>query len=159
MLDYVQANLSKTPAGWEEVLFDAGAATPETVVYAWANYNPYDITVTGRKVRRVLLKRSALLESALLMHALVTIPTGGQLGRLALVLHEPGAFGEDPGPGCSEVPPQASDLHLLQRLWQGPAGWSTCWYDPGTGLNSTLLPLLLGGEVRSRYRSVSTYHN
>jgi hexosaminidase len=26
---------NKTPAGWEELLFDAGAATPGSVVYAW----------------------------------------------------------------------------------------------------------------------------
>ena len=77
VLDYVQANLSKTPAGWEEVrflwrahqlfrfvscvfvpifasmqvLFDAGAATPQTVVYSWSHHNPYEVTATGHKVR------------------------------------------------------------------------------------------------------------
>lgn len=40
---------NKTPAGWEEVLFDAGAATPETIVYAWSRYSPADIIATGRR--------------------------------------------------------------------------------------------------------------
>lgn len=37
----------KTPAGWEEVLFDAGAATPGTIVYAWNKDSPAAIIAAG----------------------------------------------------------------------------------------------------------------
>jgi hypothetical protein len=45
----VQNDFKKTPAGWEEVFFDAGAATQETIVDAWSAHNPAEITKTGRK--------------------------------------------------------------------------------------------------------------
>ena len=35
LLTAVQQQFNKTPAGWEEILFDAGAATPATIVFAW----------------------------------------------------------------------------------------------------------------------------
>ena len=49
VLNSVQNVFGKVPAGWEEVLFDAGAATPETIVHAWSRHSPSDITATGRK--------------------------------------------------------------------------------------------------------------
>jgi hexosaminidase len=48
ILDYIADSLNKTPAGWEEVLFDAGAATQGTIVYSWARHWPPEITATGR---------------------------------------------------------------------------------------------------------------
>ena len=47
VLDYLQNTLNKTPAGWEEVLFDASAATPATVVYAWSRHDPQSIVSQG----------------------------------------------------------------------------------------------------------------
>ena len=35
LLSAVQTQFHKTPAGWEEILFNANATTPETIVYAW----------------------------------------------------------------------------------------------------------------------------
>ena len=49
LLNSVQHAFGKIPAGWEEVLFDAGAATPETIVHAWSRHQPAEITATGRK--------------------------------------------------------------------------------------------------------------
>lgn len=48
VLNYVQTSLKKTPAGWEEVLFDAGAATQNTTVFAWSRHDPASIVATGR---------------------------------------------------------------------------------------------------------------
>ena len=45
----MQNDFKKTPAGWEEVLFDAGAATPQTIVDAWARHTPAEIAATGRR--------------------------------------------------------------------------------------------------------------
>ena len=50
MLDYIQNTLGKTPAGWEEVLFDANAATPQTVVYSWSRHNPQSVASRGYAV-------------------------------------------------------------------------------------------------------------
>merc|ERR1719272_793532 len=36
LLHYISKELGKTPAGWEEVLFDNSAATPETIIDAWS---------------------------------------------------------------------------------------------------------------------------
>lgn len=47
VLDFIQNDLHRTPAGWEELLFDANAATPETVIYAWSRHNPASITSQG----------------------------------------------------------------------------------------------------------------
>lgn len=49
LLQAIQTDFKKTPAGWEEVLFDAGAATPETIVDAWSRHTPAEITATGRR--------------------------------------------------------------------------------------------------------------
>ena len=49
LLNAIQNEFKKTPAGWEEVLFDAGAATPETIVDAWARHTPAEIAATGRR--------------------------------------------------------------------------------------------------------------
>jgi hypothetical protein len=48
LLNAIQNDFKKTPAGWEEVLFDAGAATLETIVDAWLRYTPAQIAATGR---------------------------------------------------------------------------------------------------------------
>jgi hexosaminidase len=37
----------KTPAGWEEMLFDAGAATPGSIIYAWNRDSPAAIIAAG----------------------------------------------------------------------------------------------------------------
>jgi hexosaminidase len=47
ILDYVQYSLGKTPAGWEEVLFDAGAATNQTIVDSWSRHDPSQPTSMG----------------------------------------------------------------------------------------------------------------
>jgi hypothetical protein len=49
VLDYIETDLGKTAEGWEEVLFDAGAATNKTVVNAWARHRASEITATGRR--------------------------------------------------------------------------------------------------------------
>jgi hexosaminidase len=49
ILSYI-SSLGKTPAGWEEVLFDAGAATNATIVYAWSRHSPGEVTAQGRQV-------------------------------------------------------------------------------------------------------------
>jgi len=48
LLSYIANDLGKKPAGWEEVLFDASAATNNTIVDAWSQHNPAQITKTGR---------------------------------------------------------------------------------------------------------------
>jgi hypothetical protein len=40
---------TRTTQGWEELFFDAGAATPTTIVNAWARHNASEITQTGRR--------------------------------------------------------------------------------------------------------------
>jgi hypothetical protein len=47
VLDYIQTSLGKTPAGWEELLFDADAATPQSIIYAWSRHNPQSIISQG----------------------------------------------------------------------------------------------------------------
>eukprot|EP01060_Flectonema_neradi_P029796 TRINITY_DN41_c1_g1_i1.p1 TRINITY_DN41_c1_g1~~TRINITY_DN41_c1_g1_i1.p1 ORF type:complete len:526 (+),score=126.26 TRINITY_DN41_c1_g1_i1:40-1578(+) len=49
VLNFVANDLKKTPVGWEEILFDAGAATNSTIVDAWSRHNPGQITATGRR--------------------------------------------------------------------------------------------------------------
>eukprot|EP01064_Diplonema_japonicum_P018385 TRINITY_DN27077_c0_g1_i1.p1 TRINITY_DN27077_c0_g1~~TRINITY_DN27077_c0_g1_i1.p1 ORF type:complete len:514 (+),score=104.10 TRINITY_DN27077_c0_g1_i1:40-1581(+) len=48
LVTFVKEKLGKTPAGWEEIQFDAGAATQDTIVDAWARHSPGSITATGR---------------------------------------------------------------------------------------------------------------
>jgi hypothetical protein len=48
VLGYVQDVCGKRPAGWEEVEFDAGAATMNTTVFAWARHAPAEIIDSGR---------------------------------------------------------------------------------------------------------------
>jgi hexosaminidase len=48
LLSAIQTEFGKTPEGWEEVMFDAGAATNETIVNSWARHAPEQITKTGR---------------------------------------------------------------------------------------------------------------
>ena len=45
----VAHELNKIAEGWEEILFDAGAATPATIVNAWSRHRPPEITKTGRR--------------------------------------------------------------------------------------------------------------
>jgi len=45
----IQNEFKKTPEGWEEVFFDAGAATMQTIVNAWSRHKPEEITSTGRR--------------------------------------------------------------------------------------------------------------
>jgi hypothetical protein len=49
MIDAIKSEFGKTPEGWEEIFFDAGAATKDTIVNAWARHNASSITSTGRR--------------------------------------------------------------------------------------------------------------
>ena len=49
VLNAIASDFGKVPMGWEEVLFDAGAATNETIVDAWSRHPASDITATGRR--------------------------------------------------------------------------------------------------------------
>jgi len=49
MQRYIAEDLGKTPSGWEELLFDAGAAQPNSIVDAWSHHTAGQITATGRK--------------------------------------------------------------------------------------------------------------
>ena len=49
VLDAVEKEFGKTAEGWEEVLFDAGAATNKTIVNAWSRHSAAQITATGRR--------------------------------------------------------------------------------------------------------------
>jgi hypothetical protein len=40
VLQAIETEFNKTAEGWEEVLFDAGAATNRTIVNAWARHGP-----------------------------------------------------------------------------------------------------------------------
>ena len=45
----VEGDFGKVVEGWEELLFDAGAATTSAIVNAWASHRPPEITKTGRQ--------------------------------------------------------------------------------------------------------------
>ena len=45
----VATELEKTPEGWEEIEFDAGAATQDTIVNAWTRHLAPEVTATGRR--------------------------------------------------------------------------------------------------------------
>ena len=47
-MNAIANDYKKTPEGWEELFFDAGAATEGTIVNAWARHSPSEITKTGR---------------------------------------------------------------------------------------------------------------
>jgi hexosaminidase len=49
LLKAIQNEFKKTPEGWEEILYDADAATADTIVNAWARHNASEIVKTGRK--------------------------------------------------------------------------------------------------------------
>ena len=50
LCELVSQTLGKTPAGWEELLFDAGAATPHAIIQAWGgSLSPANITALGRQ--------------------------------------------------------------------------------------------------------------
>lgn len=49
MQRYIAEDLGKTPAGWEELLFNAGAAQSNSIVDAWSRHTPGEITATGRR--------------------------------------------------------------------------------------------------------------
>jgi len=49
VIKFVENELNKTAAGWEELLFDAGAATNKTIVDAWSRHSAAEITATGRR--------------------------------------------------------------------------------------------------------------
>ena len=49
LLMEIQTNFNKTPEGWEELLFKANSATPESIVNAWARHTAKEIIDTGRK--------------------------------------------------------------------------------------------------------------
>ena len=44
----VTTGMNRTVAGWEELLFDAGAASPHAIIQAWGGYTPPNITKMGR---------------------------------------------------------------------------------------------------------------
>jgi hexosaminidase len=45
----VRSEFGKTAEGWEEILYDAGAATKDTIVNAWARHTAAEVTSTGRR--------------------------------------------------------------------------------------------------------------
>jgi len=49
VLSFIEQDLNKTAAGWEEVQFDAGAATGKTIVNAWARHTAADVINTGHR--------------------------------------------------------------------------------------------------------------
>ena len=49
LLKAIQYEFNKTPEGWEEILYDAEAATSDTIVNAWARHNASEIVSTGRR--------------------------------------------------------------------------------------------------------------
>jgi len=49
LFKYISEDLGKTPAGWEEALFDASAATQDTIVDSWTGTHAGEITKTGRR--------------------------------------------------------------------------------------------------------------
>ena len=49
LLKSIKTNLKKTPAGWEEVLFNSKAATNVTTVNTWYQYKAADVIATGRQ--------------------------------------------------------------------------------------------------------------
>ena len=49
VVNAIASEYKKTPEGWEELFFDAGAATEGTIVNAWARHSPSEITKTGRQ--------------------------------------------------------------------------------------------------------------
>eukprot|EP00039_Didymoeca_costata_P019109 m.336268 g.336268 ORF g.336268 m.336268 type:complete len:678 (-) comp17802_c0_seq1:111-2144(-) len=49
MFTAIANEFGKTPEGWEEAYFDAGAATNNTIVNAWARHTAAEITATGRR--------------------------------------------------------------------------------------------------------------
>jgi hexosaminidase len=95
VLNYLETNLNKTAAGWEEVLFDAGAATNKTIVYAWSRHYPNEIINAGRR----------------------------------------------------SVDSMSSDFYMTSPAAPYPGGWKSFWYDISTGVTSSNLPSLLGGEM------------
>ena len=49
LISLMWIDFNKIPMGWEEVLFNAGAATNDTIVNAWARYTAADIVATGHR--------------------------------------------------------------------------------------------------------------
>lgn len=49
LMTAIESEFGKTPETWEEGLFDADAATKDTIVNAWSTYNASQIIATGRK--------------------------------------------------------------------------------------------------------------
>merc|ERR1712130_228107 len=49
LFNAIEKDFGKTPAGWEEAYFNAGAATKNTIVDAWARHTAGQITKTGRR--------------------------------------------------------------------------------------------------------------
>jgi|EP00945_MAST-04E_sp_MAST-4E-sp1_P004026 hexosaminidase len=49
LLSAIATDFKKVPETWEEGLFDANAATMDTVVNAWARHNASEIIMSGRK--------------------------------------------------------------------------------------------------------------
>ena len=50
LLNYLEGpDVNKSTAGWEEILFDAGAATTRTIVYAWSRDTPAQVIAQGRR--------------------------------------------------------------------------------------------------------------
>ena len=49
LLQHIEVVANKTVAGWEELLFDAGAATNRSIVYAWNRDSPAQIIAQGRR--------------------------------------------------------------------------------------------------------------
>lgn len=51
IFEAIASEFGKTPEGWEEAYFDAGAATNETIVNAWTRHTAADVVAKGFRVR------------------------------------------------------------------------------------------------------------
>jgi hexosaminidase len=45
----IATDFHKKPEGWEEIFFDAGAATSQTIVNTWSHHTAAEVTATGRQ--------------------------------------------------------------------------------------------------------------
>lgn len=55
IFEAIATEFGKTPEGWEEAYFDAGAATNKTIVNAWARHTASEIVNAGFQVSSALI--------------------------------------------------------------------------------------------------------
>jgi hypothetical protein len=122
-------------AGWEEILFDAGAATNATIVNAWSRHRPPEITATGRRAVESYSAHFYFTEAA----------PGGPDGWCARHPRPRSATRTSDGIRAHGDGSRAHPINLPVRAL--PCGRHNVWYDIGTGVPPTERHLLLGGEM------------